>query len=209
MKFIIFFINGFIIFGFSACKEKSPEESIKIEVPNIYFNDDDGKYEHENGVFLRNGKSFSGKLVERYSENDTAAIIPYFNGLEEGWSRKYYKHKKPAEERLYHLGKKEGTHKGWWENGQQKFIYHFKNDNHEGKAQTWYPSGQLATDNFYEKGYETGLQRSWYPDGVLRSNYDALNGRQYGLTGVKNCESVFDLTTKKFVERTLLKRKIK
>ena len=209
MKFIVILMFGFLTLAFSCCTEKSQNKIILIKVPNIYFNDNDGKYTHENGIFLRNGKSYSGNLVMLYSEYDTAGIIPFYNGLEEGWSRKYYTHKKTAEERLYHLGRKEGTHIGWWENGQLKFIYQFKNDNHEGKAQTWYPGGQLATDNFYEKGYETGLQRSWYPDGVLRANYDARNGRQYGLTGVKNCESVFDSTTKKFVQHTLAKRKIR
>lgn len=190
---------------FGACEEKSPQDNIPINVPAIYFNAHDGVYTNQNGIFLRAGKPFTGFLFSNYSEKDTAEIIPYYAGLEEGWTRKWYPNHKRAEERLYHLGRKEGIHQGWWQNGQLKFVYNFKNDNHEGKSQTWYSTGQPATENFYESGYEIGLQRAWYADGILSANYEARNGRQYGLTGVKNCASVWDSITNKFVEKSIAK----
>ena len=208
MKPIVLFITVLLIFCLSACKEKVNTEIVLLNISNVYFNDNDGVYSNENGLKSRNGKLFSGNIVSLSDEKDTLAIVPFFNGLEEGWTRKWYSNKKPAEERLYHLGKKEGHHLGWWKNGNKKFDYNFVNGNHEGKAQTWYVSGQIASDNFYEKGYETGMQSAWYDDGVLRANYDARNGRQYGLTGVKNCASVFDSVTNKFVEKSFAKKKL-
>ncbi len=205
MKYTVF-LCGLLVIIFQDCNIKNDSQNIEIlPVSNIYFNKNDGKYSNENGIFFRNGQPFSGILLSLYSSLDTESVIPFYKGLEEGWTRKYYPHQQLSEERLYHLGKKESIHQGWWENGQIKFLYCFKNDNHDGKAQTWYESGNPATENFYEKGYETGLQRAWYADGVLRANYDSRNGRQYGLTGVKNCQSVWDSVTKKYVELNLTK----
>ena len=186
-----------------SCKNKLglQNDVATIKIPDIYFNSKDGVYTNENGKFFRNGQIFSGNLVTLYTANDTAEIIPYYNGLEEDLTRKWFPNKKISEERLYHLGKKERVHKGWWENGQQKFIYNFKNDNHEGLAQTWYPNGLMASENNYSKGYEIGMQRAWYSDGVIRANYEARDGRQYGLTGVKNCETVWDIETKRFIAK--------
>lgn len=188
-----------------ACAEKSQLDNIVINVPAIYFNANDDVCSNQNGLLLRNGKPFCGYLFSTYGEKDTAEIISYYAGMEEGWRCKWYPNHKRAEERLYHFGRKEGTHKGWWQNGQLKFVYLFKNDNHEGKSQTWYSTGQPATENFYERGYEIGLQRAWYADGILSANYEARNGRQYGLTGVKNCASIWDSTTNKFVEKSIAK----
>jgi hypothetical protein len=46
-----------------------------------------------------------------------------------------------------------------------------------------------------------GAQIAWYPNGKLRLNYVVRNGRQYGLTGVKNCATVWDANLREFVEK--------
>jgi hypothetical protein len=44
--------------------------------------------------------------------------------------------------------------------------------------------------NFHQ-GHEQGLQQLWQSDGKLWANYEARNGRNYGLVGVKGCATLW------------------
>ena len=153
------------------------------------------------GQLIWHGQSFSGYRYALYPNADTAELIPFWLGKEEGIARYWYPGRLLREKRFFKMGKKEGVHYGWWENGQRSFEYHFKADLHQGKALSWHPNGQLSTHFNYEQGQETGLQKAWYDNGNLRLNYVARNGRQFGLTGVKNCATVWDASVGKFIEK--------
>jgi antitoxin component YwqK of YwqJK toxin-antitoxin module len=93
------------------------------------------------------------------------------------------------EMRNYHAGRKTGIHKGWWENGKMKFLYHFKNDMYHGAVQEWTEEGRpFRFFNYYE-GQEEGLQRQWWPDGAVRANYVVRDGEQFGIIGRKICKN--------------------
>lgn len=138
---------------------------------------------------------FTGKVVEKDLNDVVNISTEYMNGLQHGLQVSYYPNGKMNEERLYQFGKKEGEHKGWWENGSIRFIYHFKNDVFEGNVRMWNEKGMLFNDFNYIKGQESGMQKSWFENGMLRANYEVKNNRKYGLTGVKNCKSVTNENT--------------
>lgn len=90
------------------------------------------------------------------------------------------------------MGRKEGTHRGWYETGKLRFEYHFNDDQFDGSYKEWFSDGKLFRNMNYEKGQESGIQQSWNPNGQLKMNYLIKDERRYGLLGTKNCKNVAD-----------------
>ena len=70
-----------------------------------------------------------------------------------------------------------------------------RNDQYEGNVKEWFENGLLCKDFNYVNGQEEGMQRMYWDNGKIRANYQVLKGRKYGLTGVKNCVSVWGNST--------------
>jgi antitoxin component YwqK of YwqJK toxin-antitoxin module len=161
-------------------------------VPPLFINANEKKCVTRQGITSYNNKPFSGWQFALYDNGDTVWITPYINGKENGEAKGWFPNKQLMEIRVYEEGRKSGLHKGWWPNGKQKFEYHFANDMYEGSVREWYVSGKLFKSFNYKDGQENGLQQQYFPDGTLQFNYESKKGRNYGLTGVKNCVNVSD-----------------
>ena len=97
---------------------------------------------------------------------------------------------KISEIRFYRKGKKIGVHELFWDNGNKKMIAYFKNGEHNGEMTQWHKNGKVYKKFNYKSGFEEGNQKIWNDKGNLKANYDVIQGRRYGLTGIKNCKSV-------------------
>lgn len=188
-KFGLYKIIGIYIFLNSACHLK-PEVKVKeqsIIIPNhTIFVKNSAINFHQDTLFL-GAKKYSGFVLDTFPTEDSASFVGYFNGIEEGVSKKWHPNKQIAEVRFFHHGKKIGIHRGFWPNGNRKFEYHFVNGEHHGKAQDWYENGQVYKEFHYKMGYEEGSQKAWWENGIIRANYVVKNGRRYGLIGLKLC----------------------
>ncbi len=184
-----------LLIFFSSCKNE--EEKIAVlkyskTVPSVYKDASNHLLElHQDTLYFNNTK-FSGIIYSLYEKGDTAFIKPYWNGLEEGVSKKWYINKKVAEERLYIDGKKEGIHKGWWENGNKKFEFAVTNNEYTNEFKEWSSAGLLIKHFHYKNGQENGSQKLFYENGKVKANYVILRGKRYGLLGTKNCKNVSD-----------------
>lgn len=170
---------------------QKPVSSSKTEadtaIPAIVNTRTDLKFKFHQDTLYYGNEKYDGYVIEKFQKGDTALFISYLNGLEEGISKKWYPNKQVSEIRMYHRGKKTGTHKGYWENGKPKFEYNFMNGEHNGTAKDWYENGQYYKFFNYKMGYEDGSQKAWWENGVIRANYVVKNGRRYGLIGLKLC----------------------
>lgn len=158
--------------------------------PKQRVNTTDTALKHANGVLFYKEKEFSGEVITLAENGDTIKKESYVNGKLDGESVKWYGYGVLEETRYYHLGRKAGTHTGYWPDRSKRFEYHFENDLAEGNQKDWTENGMLWRDFNYKNGQEDGLQRMWYENGKLRMNYQIINGRRYGLQGVKNCNGV-------------------
>ena len=120
------------------------------------------------GIYYYQGEPFTGTFIEIISSGDTSIIEEYVDG------------------------KKNGTSKVWWPLGVLKFEAHYQDGLYQGQVSEWYVDGQPYSVFNYDKGYEAGKQIAWKSDGRIKANYEVINGRKYGLTGVKNCINVFE-----------------
>lgn len=202
MRKILFFIDLFLVV---ACQPTAKKVEI-APVPNVRVRNTEGGISFQNGVLTYQNQPFSGWLTVDFLNGQKAEETPFLNGKEEGWATKWYENGQIAEKRLYKNGKKEGLHESWWSDGKPRFAYQFENDLHHGFRREWYASGSMATQFNYAEGQEVGRQEGWYENGKMRFNYEVRNGRLYGLTGVKNCMTVWDETTKKFIEKRIVER---
>ena len=190
-KYII--ILSIVIFC-AGCSSKKEQSVGTTEYMNL--NSSDAGLKNTDRTLYYNSLLFTGKVIE-IKGNDTASFSEYKNGKLNGKQVTYFRNGSVNEERYYENGNKTGEHKGWWENGNQRFIYHFKDDVFDGNVKVWNEKGMLFNDYNYVNGQEEGLQRAWFPNGDIQANYIAKNNRKYGITGVKNCQTVQGELTKK------------
>ena len=155
------------------------------EGPDLWI--DDPMLGREKGALLHAGRPFSGRQIERSGGGDLLAIVPYDQGVPHGYSVSWYPDGSPQEVRGYEHGKKEGIHLGWWQGGEQRFLYRFRQDRHEGSSCEWYPDGTLARQGHHVGGREEGRQILYDSAGVIRANYVVREGRRFGSIGAKPC----------------------
>ena len=191
-QYVIGMVLALLLCNCKLSKHHFPAQKVNAAAEN---------WSSQNGQVFWRRQPFSGYRYALYSPRDTSEMIPFWRGKEEGVARYWHPNGSLREKRFFKQGKREGTHYGWWENGKPSFVYHFKADLHQGLAYTWHFNGKLASIFNYTQGQEDSQQKAWYDNGVLRLNYVARNGRQYGLTGVKNCATVWDATVGEFKEK--------
>jgi len=149
------------------------------------------RLELNNGVLYYSSTPFNGTLKSFNEVNQTKNTTNYVSGKKEGIERKLYLNDSLAELRFYKNGFKIGVHKGWRENGKQKFEYPYSNQGvYHGTIKEWYVNGQLVREFNYVHGKEDGSQKMWLSNGNIRANYTVVNGERFGLIGLKKCYSV-------------------
>ncbi|HEV7783270.1 MAG TPA: hypothetical protein VGO58_18470 [Chitinophagaceae bacterium] len=193
-------IPGYFLFClFVSCHKKEQQATIKIAktVPENYIKAGDSGFSKHQDTLYYGDHYFTGYQFSLINEQDTAFINSWFNGLEEGYQRKWYPHQQLAEERFYINGKKEGIHQGWWTDGKPKFYFEAADDVYSGEFKEWYSSGLLAKQFHYVNGQEEGSERLWWDNGTVRANYVIRNGKKYGLIGLTTCANPYDSVVKK------------
>jgi len=173
-------------------KENKPEPKIAKTIPANYINDGDSSFARRQDTVFYQGNYFTGYRFSLYANGDSEFIKGYFNGVEEGFQKKWYPGKQLAEERFYINGKKEGIHRGWWPGGKPKFLFTVVNDEYEGEFMEWNSPGLLCKKFHYANGQEEGSERLWWDNGTVRANYVVRNGKKYGLIGLKICNNPYD-----------------
>jgi antitoxin component YwqK of YwqJK toxin-antitoxin module len=180
---------GLALAALAACGEPGPP------IPAVTVERGDPALQRRNGVLYlgvrdgQGGAPFSGYLIERAGPR-VVARTPFFQGREEGWAYGYYPNGRKRFARFYKEGRKERTHRGWWENGNLQFVYRYQRDAFEGEQVSFYKNGQRAELRHYRAGYEEGQQRAWSGEGQLMANYTFKNGRRYGIVGRFDCVTV-------------------
>ena len=188
---ILKYIFGLIcIFLLDSCGRGKPEVAVVNRpgiIPSIYKLADDPGLVKDQDTLYYGGKLFSGHIFYLFTNRDSAFVIGYLHGLQEGLSKKWYPNKQILEERLYVAGRKEGIHRGWWPDGKPKFYYELTNDAYTGLVKEWFSNGTLCRVFHYKDGQEAGSEKMWWENGTIRANYVIINGEKFGLSGQKLC----------------------
>ena len=185
---LIYLLMIIMVFATACGRNKIvAQKKLPGHIPTLFYDALDARFSKNQDAVLYNQRRFSGYVYGLFNKQDTAFEIGYLNGLQEGFTKRWYPNKQVMEERFYIQGGKEGIHKGWWEDGKPKFIYHFVNDEYEGLATDWFSTGKMYRQFNYKQGHEAGREKMWWEDGTIRANYVIINGEKFGLSGQKLC----------------------
>ncbi len=161
--------------------------------PSLIANADTLQLVSKRGLKIYKGVPFTGMVFKQESKSgDTLFIENYFKGQKHGIFKRFYPNNVLFEKRSYLMGKKEGLHLGYWDNGKLAFEYPLKNDVYHGNLRAWNRQGQKIKSFHYDRGQQVGHQQLWDENGAIRTNYVIKNNRRYGLLGTKNCVNVSD-----------------
>ena len=159
-------------------------------IPAVEIATNDVDLERKNGLFYLKNELFSGTIIEKYPNDQIKKTTACFKGERFGKMLLWYADGRLAQTRFYRKNQKHGTHKGFWPNGEPKFVYHFINGKYEGEYKEWHSNGKLFKLQHFENGIEIGSQQAWEATGKVKFNYVVREGRRYGLVGTKTCEKV-------------------
>ena len=95
----------------------------------------------------------------------------------DGWLRLYYENGNLRYEWDYKDGKVVGVSQSWWPCGQTKSIRNWKNGVWHGLLKSWYEFGMVASTRNFKNGKKDGLSTDWYKNGQVWSEITHENGK--------------------------------
>lgn len=188
-----------LIFLAFSCKEEKAETGENL-VSALSISQNQSDFTHQDSLVLNpdeglvyaKAKVFSGRALSFYGNGKIATETFYENGKRNGPFRKFFKSSDLSFEAIYKDGKKDGLSRSWWSNGNLRSENNYAEGKAHGRQKQWYRSGALFKVLNLEYGKEEGKQQSWRENGKVYSNYEAKNGRIFGLKRSNLCFKLDD-----------------
>ncbi|PQJ78859.1 hypothetical protein BTO18_06525 [Polaribacter porphyrae] len=179
-----------IICVFGACKNQAPENTKLVAektIKNTFINKNQLKLNPLKGQWFYNDKPFNGFGIKLYDNDSLSEKTGYYNGKREGEDFMYFNNGTIKRKAFYVDNKLHGKKLNYLESGQIMAESNYINGERHGIQKIWYASGQLAKQRNLNKGKEEGLQKAWLENGTVYVNYEAKNGRIFGMKRANLC----------------------
>jgi antitoxin component YwqK of YwqJK toxin-antitoxin module len=188
------------IFLLTACAEKKNNHSqradgaIELTVPEVMVAKSTLTYDNKVSLWLLNELPFSGYAVSYYPNNSLKEKIGIVNGKKQNEAIQWYLDGHYKSITTYHKGKMHGGKKVWSQDSAHILLAHytFQNGRAHGEQKKWYPTGELFKILHLNMGKEEGLQQAYRKNGALYANYEAREGRVFGLKKAGLCYGLED-----------------
>ncbi|WP_254788488.1 toxin-antitoxin system YwqK family antitoxin [Cellulophaga baltica] len=203
--FIVFVASS--IFTIS-CNQKNNEEKISSEnliitsitIPNLSVDKALITYDNKTSTFLINEEPFSGYMISFYEDGTPKEKIGIFNGKKQNKSSYWFSNGKLKQIATYNKGKLHGEKKLWSNDSMYTLVAHLNYNfgKVDGQQKQWYKTGELYKILNLSMGKEDGIQQAFRKNGDLYANYEAKNGRIFGLKKSALCYGLEDEKIKKY-----------
>lgn len=189
------------IFLSKCSKNKTPKisstinlENVRKEIPDILTLKKELLYDAKKSIWTSEGKLYSGFAVSYYPNNLLKQKFGILNGKKHLLENQWFKDGFYKQQLNYLNGKLNGDKKSWSADSSHTLLTHFKflSGKPHGKQIKWYPTGELFKIMHLNMGKEEGLQQAFRKNGDLYANYEAKEGRIFGLKKAKLCYSLKD-----------------
>ncbi len=144
------------------------------------------------GAWYFMGEPFNGYSVKYHSNGALAERLGFYKGKREGTAKRWSANGKLLVESHYKNNRLHGRYTTWWDNQVAASEANYENGKINGIEKQWYASGQLAKVRNLVDGKEHGLQKAWLENGILYVNYEAKNGRIFGMRRANSCYQLKD-----------------
>lgn len=178
-------------------KENSPlgNQIVKIfEIPKITVLKSALVYNHNVSIWSLNDSPFSGFAISYYENGNLKEKFGILNGKKQNKSSQWFSDGNLKNISHYHQGKLHGEKKVWSSGKTNILLAHlqFKEGQAHGKQKKWYPTGELHKKLNLNNGKEEGIQQAYRKNGALYANYEAREGRIFGLKKTALCYGLED-----------------
>jgi antitoxin component YwqK of YwqJK toxin-antitoxin module len=160
-------------------------DTIKVDKSELTLNQNEGKWYYKNEPFYGFSQKFhqNGQLAEQHG---------FYKGKREGIAKKWSENGVLRIESCYNQNRLIGVYKSWWESGVLAQEANYVDGLLNGVEKKWYPTGQLSKFRNLVDGKEDGIQKAWLENGKLYVNYEAKNGRVFGMRRANSCYKLED-----------------
>ena len=189
------YIVYFILLSLAACTDENINSSkgISASLTGSFVIAEDSVILRQNqGLVYYKKKPFTGTTIAKYPNGKNARSIDYVNGKKHGKYCKWFDNGLKSFEANYENGKQHGITQSWWRNDKLRTKSNYKKGIPHGEQLQWYKSGAKFKKITLNQGIEEGLQQSWRENGKLYNNYEARDGRIFGLKRAKLCYGLDD-----------------
>ncbi|MBU2938564.1 hypothetical protein KO494_03330 [Lacinutrix sp. C3R15] len=194
-------IKLFLCISFLLCigcnsKTKTKKESAvsinTIEIEANIVHKDSLVLNGNKGIWYYNKKPFNGYAVKYHNNNTLKEKTGFYNGKKEGVYRVWYETGVLKLQSFYNQNVLQGSYKAYWNNGNLASESNYVNGKKQGVERKWFYSGKLSKKRNLLNDKEDGLQQAWLENGKLYVNYEAKNGRIFGMRRANSCYQLKD-----------------
>ena len=139
------------------------------------------------GIWYYKEQAYNGYAVNYYSNDNLKEKLGFFQGKRQGLARTWSEKGALRTKCFYNQNKLSGVYKSFWENGNLDLEVNYVDGKKQGEEKQWYSNGEISKIRLFKDGNEDGLQKAWLPNGKLYVNYEAKNGRIFGLMRANSC----------------------
>lgn len=168
--------------------------AVELEIPDISKDKSELNFDNKTSRWLLNDSLYSGYAVGYFPDSTLLEQFGILNGKKQNKSIMWYEDGHLRQLAHYHLGKLHGPKKSWSPDDGHTLIasYNFEQGKPHGEQKKWYNTGELFKVLNLNMGKEEGLQQAYRKNGALFANYEARNGRIFGLKKAALCFSLED-----------------
>lgn len=186
----------------ASCTEKQEAKTLQtaipaetlLEIPSTTIDKSVLHYDNKISLWTLNDQPYSGYAVSFYQDSTLKEKTGIFNGRKENRSIYWYPDGHFKQITNYHAGKLNGDKKVWSSDSDHVLIsqLNYKSGKPHGEQKIWYRTGELHKKIYLNMGQEEGIQQAFRENGDLYANYEAKNGRVFGLKKGSLCYGLED-----------------
>lgn len=185
-----------------SCAEKSNVENIHapistntlVEIPDNTVDKFLLQYDNKTSIWTLNSQLFSGYAVAYYENGVLEEKTGFLNGKKQSQAIFWFPTGHLKRILNYHKGKLHGVKKSWSDNENHVLVSHlnYYMGKAHGEQRLWYDTGELYKRLNLNMGVEEGIQQAFRKNGDLYANYEAKEGRIFGLKKSQLCYGLQD-----------------
>lgn len=181
-----------VLFLFYSCVDNKELPVSKEKALTTAISKDSVTLIPDKGLVYFHNAPFTGICVSYYSNGQLSTSREYLKGRSNGLYQKWFSSGIKSFESSYRNGRLNGVTTSWWGNSNLRTKSNYLKGVAQGKQVQWYRSGAKFKQMNMVDGKEEGIQQSWRENGKLYNNYEAKNGRIFGLKKSTLCYKIDD-----------------
>ena len=171
-----------------------------LKIKDIIVGVNDLVYHRKTSVWEIDNKPFSGYAVTKFENGSLKRKFGVLNGKKQNEDVTWFKNGKIRSKANYYNGKLHGKKQIWSQDSIYTLVAEYNNylGKGHGKQTKWYATGELFQIRNLQMGKEEGMQQAFRKNGDLYANYEAKNGRIFGLKKASLCFGLEDQKIKNY-----------